>query len=469
MELPSGLPPAFPKGLRVLLVDEEHNLSAIESQLAQPELQYQVTCANSSASALTCSKISGLSSFDIVLADARVVAADETTGKAFIEAFEDVPVVLMAEGGNTDDVLRAVKLGAVDFLDKPLSMLKLKNIWQHSVRMMMKTSNGFIGASPLKQSYSDPDMGIRQGIWGNSEQLQPSISTCLPSSMTAPMVGYGHAMPAPHLQQMTEGLRQTPSVNKNMDALNLSAPNRSSVDSPGTPSASDGDLADSISGASMRQSESALVATRQTSGDSEAKKGADNSEDVICSAVKEKGQGKRRVLRKKGSSASLMTSANTAAAAQANPTGTMASRPPLACKPSSFGPLPPVAPSSQWPQLEPGCAWGTPVGGAIPPPPLQHGVYNQEINSSARLTSFGITSALKSEKLMIKSSADKSSFSAGCLGGIECDISSGEFFKSATKVKSAGPLGLRLKKSDSLLDLINNTLSESNKAVNQNA
>lgn len=48
----------------------------------------------------------------------------------------------MSEGATTDDVMRAVQLGAVDYLDKPLSILKLKNIWQHSVRkMMMQQSN----------------------------------------------------------------------------------------------------------------------------------------------------------------------------------------------------------------------------------------------------------------------------------------------------------------------------------------
>lgn len=65
---------------------------------------------------------------------AKVVAADEAMGRSFVDAFEDTPVVLMAAAAGHADVLRAVKMGAVDFLDKPLSLLKLKNIWQHSVR-----------------------------------------------------------------------------------------------------------------------------------------------------------------------------------------------------------------------------------------------------------------------------------------------------------------------------------------------
>jgi hypothetical protein len=30
-----------------------------------------------------------------------------------------------------------IKLGAAEFLEKPLCLLKLKNIWQHVVRRMM--------------------------------------------------------------------------------------------------------------------------------------------------------------------------------------------------------------------------------------------------------------------------------------------------------------------------------------------
>jgi len=66
-----------------------------------------------------------------------IVAPDEISGRAFISSMDFTPVILMSEGATTDDVMRAVQLGAVDYLDKPLSTLKLKNIWQHSVRKMM--------------------------------------------------------------------------------------------------------------------------------------------------------------------------------------------------------------------------------------------------------------------------------------------------------------------------------------------
>lgn len=47
--------------------------------------------------------------------------------------------MLMSDSSNKSDVLRGIELGAVDFLEKPLSSLKLKNIWQHVVRKVSGT------------------------------------------------------------------------------------------------------------------------------------------------------------------------------------------------------------------------------------------------------------------------------------------------------------------------------------------
>jgi len=391
-----------------------------------------VTCATSATDALSCSRVSGLSSFDIVLAEARIVAADDVTGKAFVDAFEDVPVVLMAESGETEDVMRSVKLGAVDFLDKPLSMLKLKNIWQHCVRIMMKKSTLY-DSNVLRPSFSDPDM-LARGMWG--EQQQQSMSTCLPSSMTAPM-GYGGFPQVPSTScHVSLG---APVHSKNVEGMVF--PNKSSVDSPGTPSASDGDLADSISAVSApRQSVDSLHRVQPVI-DGHGVHGGQTatSEPLTNDTAEDLQQDGWTQQKKKRKSLSSDPAA-----------GNLIGRPPLACKPSSYGPMLPAPPPSQWPALEPGCAWGTPVGGSIPPPPMQ-----------PLLRPAGYTNPVKCQKLLVKPSANLCQGQGGLPSGIECDIHSGEFFK---KAKSGGPLGLKLRKSDSLLDLINSTLEGSQTA-----
>jgi CheY-like chemotaxis protein len=83
----------------------------------------------------------------------RIVAGDEIVGRSFIDSFEHTPVVLMSSCSTSEDVMRAVKLGAVDFLDKPLSHLKLKNIWQHSVRKVRASQAGTATDPSAPQSF----------------------------------------------------------------------------------------------------------------------------------------------------------------------------------------------------------------------------------------------------------------------------------------------------------------------------
>jgi len=66
---------------------------------------------------------------------AKALAKDATDGGSLRESASHLPLVLMSEkSSSTDDVWRGIELGAADVLEKPLSLLKLRNIWQHVVR-----------------------------------------------------------------------------------------------------------------------------------------------------------------------------------------------------------------------------------------------------------------------------------------------------------------------------------------------
>lgn len=60
------------------------------------------------------------------------VIAQETP--AFVHALDGLPLVLMSDGASANKVWKSIELGAVEYLEKPLSQLKLRNIWQHVVR-----------------------------------------------------------------------------------------------------------------------------------------------------------------------------------------------------------------------------------------------------------------------------------------------------------------------------------------------
>ena len=66
---------------------------------------------------------------------AKALAKDATDGGTLRQSASHLPLVLMSErGSSTDDVWRGIEVGAADVLEKPLSSLKLRNIWQHVVR-----------------------------------------------------------------------------------------------------------------------------------------------------------------------------------------------------------------------------------------------------------------------------------------------------------------------------------------------
>ena len=66
---------------------------------------------------------------------AKALAKDATDGGTLRQSASHLPLVLMSEkGSSTDDVWRGIEVGAADVLEKPLSLLKLRNIWQHVVR-----------------------------------------------------------------------------------------------------------------------------------------------------------------------------------------------------------------------------------------------------------------------------------------------------------------------------------------------
>lgn len=56
-----------------------------------------------------------------------------------------MPLVLMSSCSGPDEVMKGIELGAVDFLETPVSQLKLRNIWQHVVR---KVSSFAIANTP---------------------------------------------------------------------------------------------------------------------------------------------------------------------------------------------------------------------------------------------------------------------------------------------------------------------------------
>ena len=66
---------------------------------------------------------------------ANLFAKESNDGQLLLEAAGGLPLVLISTPGSTPEcVWRGIEVGAAEVLEKPLSLLKLQNIWQHVVR-----------------------------------------------------------------------------------------------------------------------------------------------------------------------------------------------------------------------------------------------------------------------------------------------------------------------------------------------
>lgn len=129
--------PGFPKGMVVLLVGgAEYERVKIEKQMSK--LCYKVTCCATCDEARMHLASSAGGKFDIILAEATLFAKESSEGQFLLEAAGGLPLVLVSAPGTMSEcVWRGIEVGAAEVLEKPLSLLKLQNIWQHVVRKVM--------------------------------------------------------------------------------------------------------------------------------------------------------------------------------------------------------------------------------------------------------------------------------------------------------------------------------------------
>jgi len=108
---------------QVLVVDDEADIRALISEILSDE-GYGVTVAGNAEEARTSR---GSSKFDLILLD---IWMPDTDGITLLREWNDAgdlncPVVVMSGHGTVDTAVEATRLGAFDFVEKPLSLAKL--------------------------------------------------------------------------------------------------------------------------------------------------------------------------------------------------------------------------------------------------------------------------------------------------------------------------------------------------------
>ena len=102
---------------RILIIDDEKENTEIIKDILE-DVNYSTVLARSAAEAKT---IVNTSSFDLILMDVWMPGQDGISllSEWHSEGF-DTPVVMMSGHAEPSDIVKAMKLGATDFLKKPL-------------------------------------------------------------------------------------------------------------------------------------------------------------------------------------------------------------------------------------------------------------------------------------------------------------------------------------------------------------
>ena len=144
----------------VLVVDDEGDIRALIDEILSEE-GYQVTVAADAAEARSAR---GQDKFDLVLLD---IWMPDTDGISLLREWSepgnlDCPVVIMSGHGTVDTAVEATRLGAFDFVEKPLSLAKLLRTVERALeeskkqggptRSMLPSLLTPVGRSPLIKS-----------------------------------------------------------------------------------------------------------------------------------------------------------------------------------------------------------------------------------------------------------------------------------------------------------------------------
>ncbi|KAL4385244.1 hypothetical protein GQ457_15G008640 [Hibiscus cannabinus] len=140
----------FPKGLKVLLLDEDSESAAeLKSKLeAMDYIVYPFCNENEALSAVS----SRPESFHVAIVE---VNTNNNNGSfKFLETAKDLPTIMTSNIHCISTMMKCIALGAVEFLRKPLSEEKLRNIWQHVVHKAFNAAGKDLSESlkPVKES-----------------------------------------------------------------------------------------------------------------------------------------------------------------------------------------------------------------------------------------------------------------------------------------------------------------------------
>jgi two-component system response regulator PilR (NtrC family) len=147
---------------RALVIDDEPDIRDLLG-ITLGRMHIDVTTAGDFASAI---EALGAGRFDLVLTDMRLPDGDGLDIVKWIQQHRPgVPVAVITAHGNVEAAVRALKLGAFDFISKPLDLAALRKLITATLKLRVGDGPDFDATQPVV-----PVPGLR--LLGNSKPMQ---------------------------------------------------------------------------------------------------------------------------------------------------------------------------------------------------------------------------------------------------------------------------------------------------------
>ncbi|XP_074568195.1 two-component response regulator-like APRR2 isoform X2 [Curcuma longa] len=195
----------FPKGLKVMLLEKDES-SALETKSKLEAMDYKVSLFHNEEDATEAAS-KRVESFHIAIVE--VTDGDHCRNFKFLEMVQDLPIIVISNVHCLSTMMKCIALGATEFLQKPISEEKLRNIWQHVLHKAFNAGSSMLSKSlkPIKDSVAlmlqtkaetdEPKSEVKD------EQEGTSTSGRLSAPTTPQLEQAGRFQPDAELQETT--------------------------------------------------------------------------------------------------------------------------------------------------------------------------------------------------------------------------------------------------------------------------
>ncbi|XP_050231116.1 two-component response regulator-like APRR2 isoform X2 [Mercurialis annua] len=195
----------FPKGLRVLVLEEDAiSGEEIKSKLEAMDYIVSLFCNESEALSAVSDKAE---SFHVAIVEVSV--SNSNGSFRFLETAKDLPIIMTSNIHCLSTMMKCIALGAVEFLRKPLSEDKLRNIWQHVVHKAFNAGGNAFSESlkPVKDSVASMvKLKVETEIPKN-ENSERIYNVSLADEIDYEQSPHSDKYPAPLTPQLKQGAR----------------------------------------------------------------------------------------------------------------------------------------------------------------------------------------------------------------------------------------------------------------------